>query len=154
MTTKSKKKAVQKEIIKSHEPKISKIKLTSIIVVSLFVIVIAAALVKEFYFDSYQKLTDDQVRSAEHVIEKVLLADGDSISNYQVSSSKRTKAIGDDKATHVIQISLCNSSIKKSYLINVDNMEIVMRSQVAYNINYFSGNSDGLCDGSFGFHSD
>jgi hypothetical protein len=119
---------------------------TSIIIVGIFIIIIAAALIKEFYFDSHPKITESQMNSAKLAVENALQSKGDGISNYQYSFSKKIKNIGhDENSIPTIQLSLCNNSTKQTFLINLDTQEIIMHSEVDYYTNYPNKEKDKGC---------
>ncbi len=103
-------------------------KITSIVVIAIFILIIIIGVAKEYVFESkFVKLTELQIASAKAVVTSALQNDKDDISNYHFFVSQKMKHHNADK---IIEVCLNNNSTRHIYLIDVNSLEIILHSKI------------------------
>jgi len=108
-------------------------KITAIIVVAIFVVIIVLGILHEFRPE--RKLTQSQILAAKSIISKDLSAKGDNIARYTFSA--------DAKHRNDIQIVLKSNSTIHEYLVNINSSQILIHTQTdIYNSSYYRERHD------------
>jgi len=123
-------------------------KITSIVVVLIFVLIIAAGLIREYYPSPSAKPTESQILAAKTVVASALQSEGDALSNYRFVASDRIRHLSrNEDSKRVLEVSAYNNMTRHTYLIDMDSNGIVVHSQVDFYGNITGTNEyDYYCD--------
>lgn len=113
-------------------PKALLLKISSGIIVAIFIIIIIAGLISDYYpRRNPTVVVQDETLLAKTLVASALEDVGDSITNYQFETSKQIRHFEkDNKAPNVIQVCLNNSVSRQIYIIDVDSKTILMHSEI------------------------
>jgi hypothetical protein len=106
-------------------------KITSIVVVLIFVLIIAAGLIKEYYPSPWTRPTDSQILAAKTLVASALQSRGENASDYQVVTANRLRRIGtSEHPVRVLQVSASHNQTRHMYLVDINSNTIVMHSEI------------------------
>ncbi|MBI5066428.1 hypothetical protein HZA97_09415 [Candidatus Woesearchaeota archaeon] len=110
--------------------KINVWKIISIVCIALFFLILLGKFARLHSFrSSFSVPSEDQVVFAKYVVAEDLIKKGDNIAEYEVRVDDRIRKFGRDKVQkNMIQVYLSKNSTRQTYLLNVEDGEIVMRS--------------------------
>lgn len=116
----------------SAKPSRRALKITSAAIVAVFIVIIAAGLIKErLSGPPPPRPTDAQAVEAKDAVAAALRAEGDDISNYRVTTGRRIRSLGKEaRSRHVLQLALLGGSRRHFYLVDVSSHQIVVHAEI------------------------
>jgi uncharacterized protein (UPF0333 family) len=118
-------------------PKKRFLKIAAVAVVAIFIIIIAAGLVKEFFFSSLShRVSQTEASEAKAIVASALQAEGDNISNYSFSTGhKSVTRYYNGRTVTVLQAILQNGTTTHLYLIDISAGKILAHSKTDFYVN-------------------
>ena len=107
------------------------LKIIPFAIVGVFIFIILAAGIREYFLESgHVELSDEQLSAAKTVVADALQVKGENISDFQVSISNKVRYRNNDK---ILEVCLNDSTTRRIYLVDINSSKVVVQAQADYN---------------------
>lgn len=109
-------------------------KIVSIVCIVLFFLIVLGKFARLHSFrSSFSVPSEDQIVFAKYVVAEDLMKRGDNITNYDSGVDNKIRKFGRGGVQkNMIQVYLSKNSTRQTYLLNIDDGEIIMRSETEF----------------------